>query len=192
MQSPANVDTPNECDKLLMEDAIRTILDAIGDDVSRDGLKDTPRRVTKMYMELTSGLREEPPEMTCFPRGTNDQMVVVSDLTYASLCEHHLIPFFGKAHIGYLPREHIVGLSKLGRLVDWYARRPQIQEELTSMIADHIMDHIKPQGVIVVIEGSHLCMSVRGVKKPGHLTITSAVRGNIPKTEFFDLLKLKG
>lgn len=169
--------------------ATKIILQAMGEDVGREGLLDTPNRVAKMYLEIASGLLTDPPAMTTFSRGNCDQMITVLDMDYHSLCEHHLVPFYGKVHIGYLPQDRISGLSKFGRVIDWYARRPQIQEQFTAQIADHIMKELDPHGVIVVVEGTHMCMSMRGVRKPNHVTVTSAIRGTIPKDEFFDILK---
>jgi len=169
----------------------KEILELINEDTDREGLQDTPARVAKMYLEMTSGLRTPPPEMTVFDRGSNDQMITILGIDYWSMCEHHLVPFYGKAHIGYVPQEKISGLSKFGRVVDWYARRPQIQEQLTAQVADHIKEHLSPKGVIVVFEGTHLCMSMRGIRKPNHITVTSAIRGEIHKQEFFDLLKMR-
>lgn len=174
-----------------LSDAAKSILEAIGDDTGREGLKDTPERVAKMFLEVTSGLRESEPKITTFSSEGHDQMITVLGLGYWSLCEHHLAPFFGKVHIGYLPGKKLAGLSKFGRVADFFAKRPQIQENMTSQIADFINAKIEPKGLIVVVEGTHLCMSMRGVKKPDHLTITSAIRGNIPKQEFFDLLQLR-
>lgn len=173
-----------------MAEAVKThLLPALGDDVTREGLRDTPRRFASMMLEMTEGLRSEPPTITTFERGENDQMVTVLDIDYWSLCEHHLVPFYGKAHIGYLPGEKIAGLSKFGRVVDWFARRPQTQEYMTSQIAQHLTRVLEPMGLIVMVEGRHLCMSMRGVKKPNHNTVTSAIRGNIPRAEFFDIMK---
>lgn len=176
---------------LLIEESVRTLLDSIGEDVDREGLLETPKRVAKMYFELTSGLREPEPVITTFSRGDCNQMVAVLDINYWSLCEHHLVPFYGKVHIGYIPNDQVAGLSKFGRIVDWFAKRPQIQEQFTSQIASFIFEKIKPQGVIVVVEGTHMCMAMRGVRKPNHMTITSDIKGNIPKEEFFDLMKIR-
>jgi len=173
----------------MISEATKIILRAIGEDVDREGLLDTPNRVAKMYLEITSGLLSDPPDMTTFSRGDCDQMITILDLDYFSVCEHHLVPFHGRVHIGYLPDERIAGLSKFGRVVDWYARRPQIQEQFTAQIADYIMSQIHPHGVIVVVEGNHMCMAMRGVRKPNHKTVTSAIRGTLPKDEFFDILK---
>jgi GTP cyclohydrolase IA len=160
--------------------AVAEILSAIGEDPARDGLVDTPTRVAAMYEELFSGLADDPArhvEVT-FAEG-HDEMVMVRDIPFASLCEHHLVPFLGKAHVAYIPGEdgRITGLSKLARLVDGYARRLQVQERMTTQIADAIERVLVPRGVLVVIEAEHLCMSMRGVKKPGTVTVTSAVRG---------------
>lgn len=161
------------------------MLNVLGEDTKREGLRDTPKRVAKMYLEMTSGLRTPPPEMTCFDRGETDQMIVVSGLDYYSLCEHHLAPFHGQVHIGYVADKNIVGLSKLARAVEWFAKRPQIQERLTSQIADFCYQKIQPQGIMVVVEGTHLCMAMRGVKKQNHVTTTTAIRGKIHRMEFF-------
>jgi len=159
---------------------VREILFAIGEDPERDGLIRTPARVADMYAELFCGLRDSPDQhlSVTFEAG-HDEMVLVRDIPLYSCCEHHLIPFIGRAHVGYIPGEdgRITGLSKLARLVDSYARRPQVQEKLTTQIADQIQETLQPRGVVVVIEAEHLCMSMRGVKKPGTLTVTSAVRG---------------
>jgi GTP cyclohydrolase I len=174
-----------------VEDSILTLLGSIGEDPGREGLLDTPRRVAKMYFELTSGLREPEPVITTFSRGDCNQMIAVLDINYFSICEHHLVPFYGKVHIGYIPNDQVVGLSKFGRIVDWFAKRPQIQEQFTSQISNFIYEKVKPQGVIVVVEGTHMCMSMRGVKKPNHVTVTSDIKGEIPKEEFFDLMKVR-
>jgi GTP cyclohydrolase I len=159
---------------------VSEILSAIGEDVGRDGLLNTPRRVASMYEELFSGLHDDPArhlEVTF--AAEHDEMVMVRDIPFASLCEHHLVPFLGKAHVAYIPAEdgRITGLSKLARLVDGYARRLQVQERMTTEIADAIDKVLAPRGVLVVIEAEHLCMSMRGVKKPGTVTVTSSVRG---------------
>jgi GTP cyclohydrolase IA len=160
--------------------AVAEMLSAIGEDVERDGLLDTPRRVANMYEELFSGLADDPArhlEVTF--ASEHDEMVMVRDIPFASLCEHHLVPFLGKAHVAYIPGldGRITGLSKLARLVDGYARRLQVQERMTTEIADAIDKVLSPRGVLVVIEAEHLCMSMRGVKKPGTSTVTSSVRG---------------
>jgi len=164
-----------------IERAVREILVAIGEDPERDGLRDTPARVARAYREQFAGLRQRPADVltTVFDAG-HDEMVIVKDIEVYSTCEHHLVPFVGVAHIGYIPnvKGQITGLSKLARLVDVYARRPQIQERMTSQIADALVDSLEPRGVIVVIEAEHLCMTMRGVRKPGAKTMTSAVRGS--------------
>ncbi|CAL8969776.1 GTP cyclohydrolase 1 [Propionicimonas sp. T2.31MG-18] len=159
--------------------AVREILIGVGEDPDRDGLRDTPMRVAKAYGEMFSGLRSDPAEVlsTTFDLG-HDEMVLVRDIEVWSTCEHHLLPFTGVAHVGYIPSHgRITGLSKLARLVDAFAKRPQVQERLTSEVADALVKHLSPQGVIVVIECEHLCMTMRGVRKPGAKTVTSAVRG---------------
>ncbi|HEY7138060.1 MAG TPA: GTP cyclohydrolase I FolE [Acidimicrobiia bacterium] len=167
-------------DKPRIERAIREILLAIGEDPERDGLVRTPARVAEMYEELFAGLHDDPSRHLAVSFEANhDEMVMVRDIRIDSLCEHHLVPFHGFAHVAYIPGTdgRITGLSKLARLVEGYARRPQVQERLTTQIADALMDVLNPAGVFVVIEAEHLCMSMRGVKKPGSLTVTSAVRG---------------
>ena len=160
--------------------AVRELLDAIGEDVNRDGLLDTPRRVADMYEELFGGIEEDPGAhlRTTFEAG-HDEMVMVRDIPFTSLCEHHLVPFMGHAHVAYLPGRdgRITGLSKLARLVEGYARRLQVQERMTTQIVDALERELEPRGSIVVIEAEHFCMSMRGVKKPGTTTVTSAVRG---------------
>ncbi|TML07818.1 MAG: GTP cyclohydrolase I FolE [Actinobacteria bacterium] len=163
-----------------IERAVRDILDAIGEDVDRDGLADTPARVARFYSEVCSGLREDPTiHLQKTFEADHDEMVMVRDIPLYSLCEHHLVPFVGKAHVAYIPNGEgkITGLSKLARLVDSYARRPQVQERLTKQVAQAIDDTLKPQAVLVVIEAEHLCMSMRGIRKPGASTVTSAVHG---------------
>jgi GTP cyclohydrolase I len=164
-----------------LEAAVREILLAIGEDPQRDGLLSTPSRVARMYAETMAGLDEDPAAHldTAFDAG-HDEMVMVRDIPFASTCEHHLVPFIGVAHVAYIPGDEgmITGLSKIARLVDGFARRPQVQERLTTQIADALGDALKPNGVLVVLEAEHLCMSIRGVKKPGALTVTSAVRGH--------------
>ncbi|HEX5947941.1 MAG TPA: GTP cyclohydrolase I FolE [Actinomycetota bacterium] len=163
-----------------VEEGVRLILEGIGEDPGREGLKDTPRRVADMYREVFAGLHEDPEAVVdaVFDVG-HDEMIMVRDITFSAFCEHHLVPFTGKAHVAYVPGEdgRITGLSKLARLVDLLAKRPQVQEKLTTEIADVLERTLKPRGVFVVIEAEHLCMSMRGVKKPGSETVTSAVRG---------------
>lgn len=158
--------------------AVRMIIEAIGEDPEREGLRDTPRRVARMYAEIFAGLGKDPKEELSvgFDEG-HQEMVLVKDIPLYSVCEHHFLPFIGRAHVAYIPKGRITGLSKLARVVDMAARRPQVQERLTSQIADMIMEKLEPRGVAVVIEAEHLCMSMRGVNKPGSLTVTSAVRG---------------
>lgn len=162
--------------------AVREILIGIGEDPEREGLRDTPDRVARAYAEMFAGLRQAPEEVlaTTFDIA-HDELVLVRDIEVWSCCEHHLVPFTGVAHVGYIPSRDgkITGLSKLARLVDVYAKRPQVQERLTTQIADALMAHLHPLGVIVVIECEHLCMTMRGVKKPGAKTVTSAVRGQL-------------
>ncbi|WP_106397129.1 GTP cyclohydrolase I FolE [Actinocorallia populi] len=170
-----------EFDHARIEKAVREILYAIGEDPDRDGLRDTPARVARAYAEQFAGLSMGPEDvLTTVFEADHDEMVLVRDIELYSTCEHHLVPFHGVAHVGYTPGDNgrITGLSKLARLVDVYARRPQVQERLTSQVADALMDHLKPRGVIVVIEAEHLCMTMRGVRKPGAKTVTSAVRGD--------------
>jgi GTP cyclohydrolase I len=160
--------------------AVREILVAIGENPDRDGLRQTPARVADMYAEILSGLYEDPTShLTTTFEAEHDEMVMVKDIPLYSICEHHLVPFHGRAHVAYIPGAdgRITGLSKLARLVEGYARRPQVQERLTAQIADALVDKLAPRGAFVVIEAEHLCMSMRGVRKPGSLTVTSAVRG---------------
>jgi GTP cyclohydrolase IA len=163
-----------------IEQGVRLILEGIGEDLGRPGLRDTPVRVARMYEEITSGVRSDPTEalQVVFEEG-HDEMVMIRDIPMYSLCEHHLVPFVGKAHVAYIPAAggKITGLSKLARLVDGLARRLQLQERLTAQIADAIVERLEPRGALVVIEAEHLCMSMRGVRKPGAITVTSAVRG---------------
>jgi GTP cyclohydrolase IA len=181
----ARSDSP-AVDQVRIEGAVREILLAIGEDPDRDGLRDTPARVARAYAEQFAGLRGVPEDvLTTVFDADHDEMVLVRDIELYSTCEHHLTPFFGFAHVGYIPNEkgQITGLSKLARLVDLYARRPQVQERMTSQIADALMSVLEPSGVIVVIEAEHLCMSMRGVRKPGAKTVTSAVRGIIRESD---------
>ena len=160
--------------------AVREILLAVGEDPDRDGLKTTPDRVARMYAEIFSGLGAHPESaLTTIFEADHDEMVLVKDIEVASTCEHHLVPWLGVAHVGYIPNAdgRITGLSKIARLVDLYARRPQVQERLTTQVADALEAGLAPRGVIVVVEAEHLCMTIRGVRKPGARTVTSAVRG---------------
>lgn len=167
-------------DLVRIENAVREILLAIGEDPERDGLLDTPARVARMYAEICSGLHEDPSvHISTTFEADHDEMVMVRDIPLYSLCEHHLAPFIGTAHVAYIPNEdgRVTGLSKFARLIDGYARRPQVQERLTSQIADALEASLEPKGVMVVIEAEHLCMAMRGVRKAGTSTVTSAVRG---------------
>ncbi|RKD21562.1 GTP cyclohydrolase I [Caminicella sporogenes DSM 14501] len=167
-------------DKERIERAVREILEAIGENPEREGLKDTPKRIARMYEEIFSGLNEDPGKHLeiYFQEEKHEELVLVKDIPFYSMCEHHLVPFFGKAHVGYLPKNgKLTGLSKLARVVETVARRPQLQERLTATIADILVDKLEPYGVIVVVEAEHMCMTMRGVKKPGSKTVTSAVRG---------------
>lgn len=169
-----------------IERAVHDILEAIGEDPERDGLKGTPARVAKMYAEVFSGLHEDPAahlEVTFEAEG-HDEMVLIKDIPFNSYCEHHLVPFYGVAHIGYIPKNgKVIGLSKLVRTLDVISKRPQLQERITYTLADTLMTELNALGVIVVIEAEHMCMSIRGVKKPGTKTITSAVRGIFRRDE---------
>ncbi len=171
-----------EFDYARAEAAVRELLIAVGEDPDRDGLLDTPARVARSYAEIFAGLRQDPREVlsTTFDL-VHDEMILVKDIEVYSTCEHHLVPFHGVAHIGYIPGTNgtITGLSKLARLVDVYAKRPQVQERLTTQIADALVDILAPRGAIVVVECEHLCMSMRGIRKPGAKTVTSAVRGQL-------------
>lgn len=168
-----------------IETAVRMILEAIGENPDREGLVETPARVSRMYQEVFNGLWEDPEEhlLKVFSE-EHEEMVLVKDIPFYSMCEHHLLPFFGKAHVAYIPKKgNITGLSKLARVVEGYARRPQLQERLTSQIADAIMEKLSPHGVLIVLEAEHMCMTFRGVRKPGSKTITSAVRGLFQKND---------
>jgi GTP cyclohydrolase I len=169
-----------EVDKPRIERAVREILEAIGENPERDGLKETPARVARMYEEIFSGLREDPADyLQVLFEADHDEMVMVRDIAMYSACEHHMLPWVGKAHVAYIPGDdgRVTGLSKLARLVDGYAKRPQVQERLTSQIADALDKSLQPKGVMVVVEAEHLCMTMRGIRKPGATTVTSAVRG---------------
>jgi GTP cyclohydrolase IA len=174
----APVDTPMDLDRIAK--AVREILEAIGEDPDRDGLLDTPERVARMYAEICSGIHEEPGEhLTVTFEASHDEMVLVRDIPIYSLCEHHMVPFIGHAHVAYIPGKdgRITGLSKVARLVDGFSRRLQVQEKLTVQIADAMEATLEPRGVLVVVDAEHLCMSMRGIKKSGSSTVTSAVRG---------------
>jgi GTP cyclohydrolase I len=185
MTDPVTLDgegTIGEFDEKRAENAVRELLIAVGEDPDREGLRETPGRVARAYRELFAGLRQEPEDVltTTFDMG-HDEMILVKDIEIVSLCEHHLLPFHGVAHVGYIPADtgKITGLSKLARLVEVFARRPQVQERLTTQIADSLMRILEARGAIVVIEAEHMCMSVRGIRKPGAKTTTSAVRGQL-------------
>ena len=178
-------------------DGIRLVLEGIGEDPDRDGLKKTPERVAEFYAELTAGMWEDPTEQIVpLPGDTHDEMVLVKDISIASVCEHHLAPFVGKCHIAYIPKGgRIVGLSKLARIAEIFSRRLQLQERLTQQIANTLFDELQPIGVMVVIEAEHTCMTLRGVKKPGAMTITSAVLGGFrkdPRTRAEAMALIKG
>jgi GTP cyclohydrolase I len=176
--APDRVARDYDFDKV--ERGVRLILEGMGEDLTRDGVRETPTRVARMYEEVTIGLREDPSDnLKVVFEESHDEMVMVRDIPMYSICEHHLLPFIGRAHVAYIPnqRGQLTGLSKLARLVDGFARRPQVQERLTSQVADALMSRLAPLGALVVIEAEHLCMSMRGVRKPGAVTVTSAVRG---------------
>lgn len=185
MTDPVTLDgesTLGVFDEKRAENAIRELLIAVGEDPDREGLRETPGRVARAYKEIFAGLRQEPEDVltTTFDLG-HDEMVLVKDIEVMSSCEHHLVPFVGFAHVGYIPSHDgkITGLSKLARLVDVFARRPQVQERLTTQVADSLMRILEPRGAIVVVECEHMCMTMRGVRKPGAKTLTSAVRGQL-------------
>lgn len=182
-------------DKEKLRQAAKIILEAIGEDPSREGLADTPRRVAEMYIKMFEGLHEDPTRhlKVTFDE-KHEEMVIVKNIAFYSMCEHHLLPFSGKAHVGYTPHGKVVGISKLVRVVEGFAKRPQLQERMTSQIADSIMNALNPFGVAVVIEAEHTCMAMRGVQKPGSSIITSAMRGSFRKNEaqraeFMSLIK---
>jgi GTP cyclohydrolase I len=183
-----------QIDQPAIEAAVRQILVALGEDTDREGLKNTPSRVARMYAELFGGMGEDPSrhlEVGFTER--YDEMVILRDIPFCSICEHHLLPFMGKAHVGYLPRGRIVGLSKIARVVDIFARRPQLQERLTQQIADLLMEKLDAKGAAVIMEATHTCMTIRGAKKPGAIMVTSAVRGTFKtnlatRTEAINLL----
>jgi len=184
-------------DKSAIEQAVTSIIKAIGEDPSREGLADTPRRVAEMYSELFAGITRDPRDdlQVGFEEG-HHEMVIFKDIPFYSMCEHHFLPFYGLTHIGYIPNGRVVGASKMGRVVDALAKRPQLQERLTTQIADTIVEVLQPQGVAVVIHAEHLCMTMRGIKKPGSNIVTSATRGLFRKSpatrsEFLSLVQGK-
>ena len=186
----------NEQDKEKLEQAVTMILEAIGEDPSREGLLDTPKRVAKMYQEMFEGLNKDPRDYfdTVFHEN-HDEVVLVKDISFHSMCEHHLVPFFGVAHVAYIPRDGVVaGLSKLARAVETAARRPQLQERITSTVADAMMEKLNPHGVYIIIEAEHMCMTMRGIKKPGAKTITTVARGiyehdDVKRAEILSLIR---
>ena len=177
-------------DQKKIEKAVRLLLEGIGEDVSREGLADTPGRIARMYEEIYRGMGEDPAQhLSRTFQVESNEIVLEKDITFYSTCEHHLMPFYGKVHIAYLPDGRVVGLSKLARTVEVYARRLQIQEQMTIQIAEAVMEYLKPQGVMVLVEAEHMCMTMRGVAKPGSQTITMAARGcfsdNVQLQQYF-------
>lgn len=178
-----------------IREGVRLLLEGIGEDTTREGLLETPDRIARMYEEICGGYSQNPAEVLSKVFSVEDsEMVMEKDITFYSMCEHHMMPFFGKAHIAYIPRDKVVGISKLARTVEIFARRLQIQERMTGQIADAIMDSLDADGVMVVLEAEHLCMTMRGVKKPGSKTLTVATRGVFAedeslKRQFYDMLK---
>jgi GTP cyclohydrolase IA len=190
------IDVP-QVDLPAIEEAVRTILIAIGENPEREGLRETPQRVARMYAEIFDGVRTDPGDVVdaFFGDEHYEEIVMVRDIPFYSSCEHHLVPFHGKAHVAYIPHGRVTGLSKLARLIEGFARRPQMQERLTAQVADALMDRLQPLGVMVVVEAEHLCMSMRGVRKPGSITVTSAVRGTLatnPTTRAETIALMKG
>jgi len=189
------VDATDSIDQAAVREAVRRILEAIGEDADREGLRETPRRIAEMYAELFAGIHQDPRDVlaTGFQE-SHREMVILKGIPFYSLCEHHFLPFHGRAHVGYVPEGRIVGASKIARAVDILARRPQLQERLTGQIADAVMDALSPDGVAVVIEAEHLCMTMRGVQKPGTTLVTSAIRGGfrrraVTRSEFLSLVR---
>ncbi len=184
-----------QIDRPRIEAAVREILEALGEDVDREGLRETPARVASFYAEAFSGIHSDPGDVVdaFFGEEHYEEIVMVKDIPFYSMCEHHLVAFHGSAHVAYLPKGRVTGLSKLARLVEGFARRPQMQERLTAQVADALVERLEPSGVLVVVEAEHLCMAMRGIRKPGAVTVTSAVRGTMesnPSTraEAFSLL----
>ena len=179
-----------------IKEGVRLFLEGIGEDINREGLQETPDRIARMCQEIFGGMQEDAGEhLSKVFTVNNDEMVLEKDITFYSVCEHHLLPFYGKAHVAYIPDGKVVGLSKLARTVEVYARRPQIQEQMTGQIADAIMEHLAPKGAMVVVEAEHMCMTMRGIKKPGSKTVTVACRGAFVENEglqnrFFQMLKV--
>lgn len=173
-----------QVDQERIQRAVREILAAIGEDPDRDGLLETPARVARMYAELFGGLHSDPARhLKKTFEETYDELVLIRDISFNSMCEHHLLPFIGTAHVGYIPKGSVVGISKLARIVEEISHRPQVQERMTAQVADLLVKELDPKGVIVVIEAEHSCMTIRGIRKPGALTITSAVRGLFKKND---------
>ena len=167
-----------------VQEGVRMILEGIGEDINREGLRETPDRIARMYEEIFAGMDMDCEEILSKTFTVdNDEMVIVKDIVFYSTCEHHFMPFYGKAHVAYIPDGKVVGLSKLARTVEVYAKRPQIQEQLTGQVADALMEHLNPKGVIVMMEAEHMCMTMRGVKKPGSKTVTFAMRGAFKEDE---------
>lgn len=187
----------HEIDHKKIEQAITMILEAVGEDPTREGLIETPKRVAKMYAEMFEGLHQDPKEYfkTVFHEDHNE-VVLVKDIPFHSMCEHHLVPFFGRAHIAYIPRDGVVaGLSKLARAVETTSKRPQLQERITATVADTMMEMLNPEGVMVVIEAEHMCMTMRGIRKPGAITMTMVARGiydtdHVKRSEILSLIKM--
>lgn len=185
-------------DNQRIRSAVREIIIGVGEDPDREGLRETPRRVAEMYAEVFSGLREDPADVLRVTfNEDHHEMVIVKDIPFYSMCEHHFLPFHGMAHVGYIPNGRVVGLSKLARAVEILARRPQVQERLSSQLADVIMETLEPQGVGVVLSAEHLCMTMRGIRKPGSVTVTSAMRGvfqrgSATRAEFMSLIRDEG
>lgn len=182
-------------DKNKIEEGVRLILEGIGEDIHREGLLDTPERISRMYEEIFGGLYEDAGvHLNKTFHAKDNEMIVEKDITFYSTCEHHLMPFYGKCHVAYIPNGKVVGLSKLARTVEVYARRPQIQEQLTAQIADAIMEHLDAKGAMVMMEAEHMCMTMRGVKKPGSSTVTIVTRGEFEqndslKNTFFQMVR---
>ena len=181
--------------KAKIEEAVKMLLEAVGEDVNREGLVETPARIARMYEEVFSGMDEDAKEFLAkrFHVENND-MVLEKDIVFYSMCEHHLLPFYGKAHVAYIPDGEVVGLSKLARTVETYAKRPQLQERMTNQIADAIMEHLNAKGVMVMLEAEHMCMTMRGIKKPGSKTVTCVKRGEFEHNDalvrdFYQMLK---
>ncbi len=183
-------------DQNKVREAIKLLLEGIGEDINREGLQDTPDRIARMYTEICGGYEESATEHLSKTFSVdNNEMVLEKDIVFYSMCEHHMMPFYGKAHIAYIPNGKVVGLSKLARTVEVYAKRLQIQEQMTGQIADALMENLAPQGVMVVLEAEHMCMTMRGIKKPGSKTVSIATRGLFEddaelQNRFFQMLKL--